>query len=122
MNNKNVTEFFNWAAENDNFRRDSIGDDFVLIENPGISPCLNKPFKVDVFAGILCTKGYMKGTVNLKQYEANGPFIFVVLPGSGYSLKAQSVDLYQRLSFLFYQILTLLSSFYILLAKYPLFC
>ncbi len=92
MNNKNVTEFFNWAAENDNFRRDSIGDDFVLIENPCISPCLNKPFKVNVFAGILCTKGYMKGTVNLKQYQASGPFIFVVLPGQILEMEELSSD------------------------------
>lgn len=77
---KNVIEPFNWRSELNAIEADAIGDDFILLENPIISEAFNHPFKVDVVTGIICTKGTMKGAVNLKKYTTKAPCLYIVLP------------------------------------------
>lgn len=77
---KYTIEPFNWRSELNNIEADAIGDDFILLENPIISSTFDHPFKVDVVTGIICTKGTMKGAVNLKRYSTQAPCLYIVLP------------------------------------------
>jgi len=77
---KNVIEPFNWRSEFNYMKADAIGDDFILFEKPIISSAFDYPFKVDVITGIICTKGTMKGSVNLKRYTTSAPCFYIVLP------------------------------------------
>ena len=74
-----MIEAFNWRSELNLIEADAIGDDFILLENPIISQAFDRPFRVDVTTGIICTKGTMKGTVNLKKYETQAPCFYIVL-------------------------------------------
>jgi len=73
-------DFYNWRSEFKNTNGDAIGDDFIMFENPIISSAFDYPFKVDVITGIICTKGTMKGAVNLKRYTTTAPCFYIVLP------------------------------------------
>jgi len=75
-----IIDPLNWRSELGKVKTDAIGEDFVLFQNSVISSALNYPFKIDVVVAIICTKGYMKGSVNMKQYEAKSPCLFIVLP------------------------------------------
>lgn len=77
---KNTIEPFNWHSELNIIEADAIGEDFILFENPIISSAFDHPFKVDVTTGIICTKGTMKGSVNLKRYTTIAPCFYIVLP------------------------------------------
>ncbi|MDR3329280.1 MAG: helix-turn-helix domain-containing protein [Prevotellaceae bacterium] len=78
MENRIVS--FNWRAELENIAEvDSIGNDFILLDNPIITPSLNHPFKVDVTIAIICTKGTMKGTTNLKPHTSKAPCFIIIL-------------------------------------------
>lgn len=71
---------FDWRS-NDNIQKaDSIGEDLILIENPKIEIVEDSPFKVDVTCAVVCTKGFLKGAINLKEYTAAAPALIVVLP------------------------------------------
>ncbi|MFC0878763.1 helix-turn-helix domain-containing protein [Saccharicrinis sp. FJH2] len=71
---------FNWRSELNLIEADAIGDDIILLENPIVSSAFDYPFKVDVVTGIICTKGTMKGSLNLKKYTAQAPCFYIVLP------------------------------------------
>ena len=77
---KNTIEPFNWRSELNKIEADAIGDDFILLENPIITSAFDHPFRVDVVTGIICTKGTMKGSVNLKKYITQAPCLYIVLP------------------------------------------
>jgi AraC-like DNA-binding protein len=71
---------FNWRAELENMADvDAIGNDFILLDNPVVTPAFNYPFKVDVTIAIICTKGTMKGSFKLKPYTSQAPCLIVVL-------------------------------------------
>lgn len=72
---------------------DSIGEDFVLLDNPIITSFFDRPFKADAITGIICTKGYMKGSINLKKYYATAPCFFIVLPDQILQFEEFSDDL-----------------------------
>lgn len=76
---KHTINLFNWNDELKNLEVDSIDDDLVLLENPLFTAAFDYPFKVDVTTAVICMKGSMKGTTNLKQYDAQAPCLFVVL-------------------------------------------
>jgi AraC family transcriptional regulator, transcriptional activator of pobA len=44
-----------------------------------VTTAFNYPFKQDVVVAIICIRGSFKGTVNLKQYNAEAPCLFIVL-------------------------------------------
>ncbi len=75
----NVLTPFNWQAELQKVETDSIGNDFIMFENHIIRPVFDFPFKLDVTVAIICVKGMMRGTVNLKQYTLESPCLFIVL-------------------------------------------
>ncbi len=76
---KNTINPFNWNAELKNLEVDSIDNDLVLLENPIFTSAFDYPFKVDVTTAIICMKGTMRGSTNLKQYNAEAPCLFIVL-------------------------------------------
>lgn len=76
---KNTINPFNWNAELKNLEVDSIDNDLVLLENPIFTSAFDYPFKVDVTTAVICMKGSMKGSTNLRQYNAEAPCLFVVL-------------------------------------------
>jgi AraC-type DNA-binding domain-containing proteins len=75
---KNIIPF-NWHKDLDIDKSESIGEDFMLLENPILSPVFDYPFKVDVTTAVICVRGSMKGSINLIEYQAVAPCLFVVL-------------------------------------------
>jgi AraC-like DNA-binding protein len=72
----------NWEIELNNVDKAySIGNDFFLIDNPVIASAYDYPFRLDVMVAVVCTKGYMKGRINLKPYVSEASSVTVLLPG-----------------------------------------
>lgn len=79
---KNIILPFNWLSEIDNMTQvDAIDNDFILLENPIITPAFDFPFKLDVAVGIICMKGAMKGVINMTPYTFQSPCLVIILPG-----------------------------------------
>lgn len=81
---KSIIAPFNWRTKLENKKVNSIGNDFVLFDNLVITSPLDHYFndyyfKLDVTIGVICTRGIMKGTVNLKQISTKAPCLFIVL-------------------------------------------
>jgi AraC-like DNA-binding protein len=76
---KNIIAPFKWRAELENKEVDSIGDDFVLLDNPILTSAFDHPIKLDVVVAIICIRGTMKGSINLKQYCTKAPCLFIIL-------------------------------------------
>jgi AraC family transcriptional regulator, transcriptional activator of pobA len=76
---KNFIAPFNWRAELEDQVVDSIGDDFVLLDRLYVTPTFNNPFKLDVSVGIICTRGVMKGMIDLKTYSAQAPCLVIIM-------------------------------------------
>ena len=73
---------FNWEVELGNIDKVySIGNDFFMIDNPVIVSTFDYPFKVNMSAIVICTKGCTTGSINLKQYVSQAPCITVLLQG-----------------------------------------
>lgn len=73
---------FNWEVELDNIDKVySIGNDFFMIDNPVIVSAFDYPFKVNMSAIVICTKGCSTGSINLKRYVSQAPCITVLLQG-----------------------------------------
>jgi AraC-like DNA-binding protein len=72
---------FNWQDELANLEKDSIDNEFVLLDRPVIESPFRYPWKMDVTLVVICTRGAMKGRINLQRYEAGAPGFAVVLPG-----------------------------------------
>ncbi len=70
---------FNWRKEIKQCNADSIGEDYILFDNPKIFKALSLPFKIDVTISIICIQGSIKGMVNMRDYQVNAPFIFIIL-------------------------------------------
>ena len=58
----------------------SIEDDIILFERNQIDFVLNQPFKVDVVIVIVCLRGTLKGSVNMKSYSLESPCSILVQP------------------------------------------
>jgi len=80
MKNRNILPF-NWRQEAEILTDYSIDNDIILLDKPFISSTFQYPFKVDVTAIIVCTKGTAEGTINLKPYITNEACLIIVLPG-----------------------------------------
>jgi AraC family transcriptional activator of pobA len=72
---------FNWRDELKNKEVDSIGEDFILLDNPIMTSDSDYPFKLDVTVAVICVRGTMSGSINLKRYIAKAPCLFTVLHG-----------------------------------------
>ena len=86
---KRTISYLNWRTELKNVKVDSIGQDFILLgsENSRRKRYFwvkdhefDIPFKMDVTTIIFCTRGKMKGKVDLKSYSTKAPGLFIVLP------------------------------------------
>jgi AraC-like DNA-binding protein len=59
----------------------SIGEDFILLENPVLSTVVTYPFRLDFFIAAICLKGTVSGSIDLQPYTFNGPNLIVAFPG-----------------------------------------
>ena len=91
MKPKNILPF-SWRPELENMEADSIDDDIILLEKPVIISAFQYPFKVDVTTAIICINGRTEGSINLKPYVTEGPYLITVLPGQIMTYKSISED------------------------------
>lgn len=66
-------------SEDDSIIIDYFEDKFTLIENPAYRSVVNHPVKLDAVVTIICMKGHMDGSLNLKKFTAKAPCLFIVL-------------------------------------------
>lgn len=71
--------YLNWRHLLRDAFRNSIDDDFFIIDRPVLTELPDGPFKVNVTTVILCNKGQMEGAVGLRPFRAAAPCL-VVLP------------------------------------------
>ena len=57
----------------------SIGNDFMLFDNVKIMPVFEYPFMIDVTVSLICTKGSLKGSFDMKPYHAQAPCFITIL-------------------------------------------
>ena len=70
----------NWQTDINNMVNVvSVDTDFMLFDNIRIMPAFKYPFKVDVTTAVICTKGSVKGSFNMKSYHAQAPCFITVL-------------------------------------------
>ncbi len=58
---------------------DSIGNDFILTDKILLNSIIDQPFKMDMTVAIICLKGTMEGSVNLKKFSVKSPSLCIVL-------------------------------------------
>jgi AraC family transcriptional regulator, transcriptional activator of pobA len=83
---------FNWRAKLAEGEVSLIGDDVALLDNPIITPDTNHPFKLDVTVVIICSRGTIGGSINLKQYIIQSPCLAVILPDQILQYESASKD------------------------------
>jgi AraC family transcriptional regulator, transcriptional activator of pobA len=74
-----VTNLLNWDTGDDRITIDNFEGKIALLENPSYQSVVNHPVKLDEVVCIICIKGHMDGTLNLKKFIANAPCLFIVL-------------------------------------------
>ncbi len=72
---------FNWRPELKDMAIASIDDDFMLLDRTVNLSAFDYPFKVDVTAAVICTRGTTEGTIDLKPYRTTAPCLVIILPG-----------------------------------------
>ena len=72
-------ETINWFLELENVDVDRVDNDFLLLNRPIFRFIPNYPFKSNAVTGIICAKGEMKGSINLKEQTFRAPGLAVVL-------------------------------------------
>ena len=71
---------FNWMSDfKGRLEVESIGDDFIMLDNLKILPTFKYPFRVDVTACMICLKGTIKGSFNMTSFTSQAPCFIVVL-------------------------------------------
>ncbi|HPF52229.1 MAG TPA: helix-turn-helix domain-containing protein [Draconibacterium sp.] len=76
---KEAVSTFDWRKEIERSNADSIGEDYILFDEPRIFSSFNVPFKIDVTTAIICTQGTIKGMVNMNHYHVTAPFLFIIM-------------------------------------------
>lgn len=59
----------------------SVGDDFFLIDHTVLASSYDRPFRLDVMVAVVCTRGCMKGRINLEPCVSQASSVTVLLPG-----------------------------------------
>ena len=73
---------FSWQNEiKGKLRTKSIGDDFILLENFANVPKFLYPFKLEMTVALLCTKGMIRGAIDMHSYDLHAPFSIIVISG-----------------------------------------
>jgi AraC family transcriptional activator of pobA len=76
---RHFTNPLNWVTEDDSTIIDYFENKITLLENPSYKSVVNHPVKLDAVVSIICIKGSIDGTLNLKKFNAKAPCLFVVL-------------------------------------------
>jgi len=82
----------NWRTNLKDKEVDSIDEDLFLFSNPLLLPAFEYPVKMDIPLTLLCSKGNIKASVNLKEYTIEAPAIFIVVSGKIVQYKSVSDD------------------------------
>ena len=91
MNDKNILPI-NWRTELENFECYIISDDIILVDKPIIASTFQYPFRMDVTACFVCTKGTSEGSIDLKSYTAKSPCLVTFSPSQIVEYKSISDD------------------------------
>ena len=83
---------FNWRIELENIKTNSISNDIILLDKPVIFSTFQYPFKTDVTAAVICIKGTMTGSIDLKPYTTAGTCLVTILPGQILEYESISED------------------------------
>jgi AraC-like DNA-binding protein len=79
---KEIIMPLNWEVERDKMNNIySIGNDFTMFDHVAITSVPDYPLKINVLIVALFLKGRMKGSINLKKYEAQAPCIISLSRG-----------------------------------------
>lgn len=89
---KSEVSTFNWRAGLKDSEANSVGDDLFLFNNPLLLPAFDYPVKMDIPLAMLCSRGTIKVTVNLKDYTIDAPALFVILSGQIIQYESVSED------------------------------
>ena len=76
---RHFTNPLNWDNGDNSTIIDNFENKLILFENPSYKSVVNHPVKLDVVVSIICSKGYMEGTLNLKKFKVRAPGLFIVL-------------------------------------------
>lgn len=82
----------NWRANLKDKEADFIDEDLFLFNNPQLLPAFDYPVKMDIPLTVLCSRGTIKVSVNLKDYTIEAPAIFIVVSGKIVQYKSVSDD------------------------------
>lgn len=77
---ENLVNPLNWRKEVGKREMVSIDLDYILVEKPVILPETKYPFILDITVVVICIKGNMTGSVNLKDYQFSAPGISIIMP------------------------------------------
>ena len=87
-----AVSFMNWRDKLENADVDAIDKDFILLEKNLFQSTSDYPFKIDVTAVIICFKGTVECSINLKPVKAVAPCFIVLLPEQILEHKSVSND------------------------------
>jgi AraC family transcriptional activator of pobA len=76
---RHFTNPSNWIFGDESTTIDNYENKITLLENPSYKSVVNHPVKLDVVVSLICIKGYMEGTLNLRKFTAKAPCLFIVL-------------------------------------------
>ena len=65
----------------ENLPKDSIGDDFVMLNDISMVPFFDYPTKIDYAVTTICLKGRIEGSINLKPMLFSENDIVIITPG-----------------------------------------
>jgi AraC-like DNA-binding protein len=83
---------FSWQDELANIEKDSIDNEFILLNKPVITSSFRYPWKMDATIVALCTRGAMRGRINLQRYDTAPPCFIVILPGQILELESEHIS------------------------------
>jgi len=90
--NKKATPL-TWQTDVKNkIKNESIGNDFVLLDDFSEIPVFMYPFKLDMLIFLICEKGSVRGTVEMQPYNLSAPFAVIVRPNQVMHYKYISPD------------------------------
>lgn len=89
---KGITSTINWRTNLSKNETDFINEDLFLFSNPLLLPAFEYPVKMDIPLVMLCSRGTIKASVNLKDYTIEAPALFIVVSGKIVQYKSVSDD------------------------------
>jgi len=78
---KNKSSIIDFSQLRAHISADSIGDDFILLNDISMIPLFDYPTKIDYAVSTICLKGNIEGTLNLQPVSIAENDVAIVLPG-----------------------------------------